>query len=48
VVKIDWTVLADINETLFENLTEDIITLMVLIIPVLMVFGIFGKFKGWF
>lgn len=44
----DWMILADLNETLFENLTEDIITLMFLIIPVLIVIGLFGKFKGWF
>jgi hypothetical protein len=45
---VDWAILADINETLLENLTEDLITLMVLIIPVLVVFGLFAKFKGWF
>ena len=43
----DFTVLA-VNSTALESLSSDLITLMVAIIPVLIVFGIFGKFKGWF
>jgi len=43
----DFTVLA-INSTALETLTSDLITLMVAIIPILIVFGIFAKFKGWF
>jgi len=43
----DFTVLA-VNSTLLETLSSDLLTLMVAIIPVLIILGIFGKFKGWF
>jgi len=46
VVPVDFTVLA-VNSTLLETLSSDLITLMVAIIPVLIILGLFAKFKGW-
>jgi len=47
VKQMDFTVLA-LNSTALETLTSDLLSLMVAIIPVLIIFGIFGRFKGWF
>lgn len=44
----DFSTLNAINATALETMTDDILTLMVAIIPILIVLGIFGKFKGWF